>query len=708
LNSAGALTGSPASSGNFSIPVRVSDNLGLSTTRNLSLAVSAALTIQTPSPLASASLGAPYSQRLLAAGGAPPILWSLSAGSLPPGLSLAAGGLISGTPQVAADYSFTVQAADTSGATASRQYSIGVAVGIVIATPPLLRGGTIRTPYSETLEASGGRQPYTWSIVEGGLPDGVRLDPVSGTLAGTPAATGSFGFTAAVSDATASRASKQFTLTIAAPLTISSAPALPDATAGAAYAVPLRASGGRAPYTWSITAGTLPQGLELSPDGGLLSGTPAAAGTYRFTVRVEDSASASANIEFGLTVAGALDITTAPALSGALGVPYRQTLSASGGAPPYTWTVSAGSLPSGVSLSAAGELAGTPSAGGQYRFTVRVSDSRSAQSSKDFVLEVGFGLTITTGPLPPAVAGESYSATFAASGGSEPYAWSLESGALPEGIALNASTGELSGAPAAAGTFNFTMKVVDAEGRSHTRTYTIVAELPGAPSVRLTGIPPVAASAGQTSFELQMDAPFPVEISGVLTLDFEPDAAHNIDDPAVQFTTGGRSVLFRFPAGSPKAIFPDPQIAIQTGTVSGAIRLRASLSAAGRNLAGSGAELQTIVIERAAPVIRSVRLRPEGQTLMVEISGHSTPRDLKSVRLRFEPAPGASIEGSEFTLPLEELAANWYRSAASARFGSMFTIRLPFNVQGTADAVGAATAVLTSELGDSPPVRSTQ
>jgi hypothetical protein len=199
-----------------------------------------------------------------------------------------------------------------------------------------------------------------------------------------------------------------------------------------------------------------------------------------------------------------------------------------------------------------------------------------------------------------------------------------------------------------------------------------------------------------------------VEINGVLTLDFEPDAAHNVDDPAVPFTTGGRSVLFRFPAGSPKAVFPEPQIAVQTGTVSGAIQLRASLSASGRNLAGSGAALQTIVIERAVPAIRSVRLRPEGQTLVVEISGHSTPRELKSVRLRFEPAPGASIEGSEFTLPLEELAANWYSGPASVTFGSMFTIRLPFNVQGAADAVGAATAVLTNELGDSAAVRSTQ
>jgi hypothetical protein len=518
---------------------------------------------------------------------------------------------------------------------------------------------------------------------------------------------GSFGFTAVVSDGTATRATKQFTLIIATPLAITSGPALPDATAGAAYRVALSASGGRAPYVWSIVSGTLPSGVALSPDGGLLSGTPAAAGSYRFTVRVEDSASASAIIELVLNVAGALNISTAPSLSASVGVPFQQVLSVSGGAPPYIWTVSAGGLPPGIALAATGQLAGTPSAAGLYRFTIRAADSRSAQAVKDFALDVTSGLTIATEPLPAGILGVSYAASFAAAGGAAPYVWSLESGGLPDGITLNATSGELSGSPAAAGTFNFTVKVVDADGKSHSRTYAIVVQLPGAPLLRITGISPVAASADQVVFELQSDAPYPVEISGVLTLDFEPDAAHTADDPAVQFTTGGRSVTFRFPAGSTKAIFPEPQIAVQTGTVSGAIRLGASLSAAGRNLAGSDTPLHTVMIVRAAPVIRSVRLRREGQMLMVEVSGHSTPRELKSISLRFEPAQDASLEGTEFTMSIEQLATDWYRGPASARFGSLFTIRLPFTVQGATDAVGAVTAVLTNEQGESKAVRST-
>jgi hypothetical protein len=451
----------------------------------------------------------------------------------------------------------------------------------------------------------------------------------------------------------------------------------------------------------------MPPGLGLNPESGTIAGAATTSGSYRFTVRVEDSASASTSVDLTLVVAQALQINNAPTLpTASLSAPYEQALSAVGGSAPYVWTVAAGALPSGISLASAGVLAGVPAAAGEFRFTARVTDTRSAQATKEFTLTVASGLLITTGPLPDATAGAAYAVSFAASGGTAPYTWEVESGSLPAGLELNASTGELLGTPSAAGTFNFTVKVLDAAGQSFTRTFSIAAQLPSPPSPRLTGVPEQPAAADQVFFELQLDQAYPVEITGVLTLDFQPDLAHKIDDPAVQFTTGGRSVEFRIPAGSTKAVFPGPQVGLQTGTVSGAMILRAVMSASGRNLIARDNPLQTASIAPAVPVIHAVRLHRDGQGVSVEVSGYSTPRELRAVTLRFDAAPGASLNTREFTVSIADVAAAWYRSAASGRFGSLFMLRLPFTVQGASDAVGSVSVVLTNALGESQPVTS--
>src|SRR5947209_16085661 len=96
-----------------------------------------------------------------------------------------------------------------------------------------------------------GRAPYVWSISSGGLPTGVSLDPSSGTLGGTPTNSGSFPFTVQVTDSVGRIATKQFSMTVAAILAISSAPSLPQGTAGASYAQTLAASGGSPPFPGS-------------------------------------------------------------------------------------------------------------------------------------------------------------------------------------------------------------------------------------------------------------------------------------------------------------------------------------------------------------------------------------------------------------------------------------------------------------------------
>jgi hypothetical protein len=143
------------------------------------------------------------------------------------------------------------------------------------------------------------------------------------------------------------------------------------------------------------------------------------------------------------------EITSPPSLtSGTIGVPYSATLTAAGGTAPYTWSITAGALPAGLTLSASGLLSGTATATGTFSFTVKVADAAAQTATAPLhITIVPAGLAITTTALPNGALGVAYAATLAASGGTPPYTWSLTSGVLPAVLSLNASTGAITGTP---------------------------------------------------------------------------------------------------------------------------------------------------------------------------------------------------------------------------------------------------------------------
>src|SRR6202012_3167431 len=206
-------------------------------------------------------------------------------------------------------------------------------------------GGTSTKPYSTTLSATGGTAPYTWSV--SGLPAGLSLGG-NGVISGTPTATGTFSVTATVTDSQnpAKTASATIPLSVTAaiaPLTITST-AFAGGTSNQPYSATLSATGGTAPYTWSVSG--LPAGLSLGGNG-VISGTPTATGTFSVTATVTDSQNpaktASATIPLVIAVP-ALTITSSTLPSGTDGSAYSGTLQASGGTPAYTWSISIGSL----------------------------------------------------------------------------------------------------------------------------------------------------------------------------------------------------------------------------------------------------------------------------------------------------------------------------------------------------------------------------
>lgn len=162
----------------------------------------------------------------------------------------------------------------------------------ITVNPATLPNGGVGTPYNQTVSGSGGTAPYTFSISSGGLPPGLLLNSVSGAITGTPTTAGTFTFTITATDATGCSGSHPYEITIASPgcpaITLSPT-TVPPAVELTPYSQTITASGGTAPYTYSISSGALPNGLAINPATGTIAGVPAQSGLFSFTVRATDS-----------------------------------------------------------------------------------------------------------------------------------------------------------------------------------------------------------------------------------------------------------------------------------------------------------------------------------------------------------------------------------------------------------------------------------
>jgi hypothetical protein len=417
-----------------------------------------------------AAAGKHYAVQLTAKGGRPPYSWRLAAGELPVGLSLAPRGLLSGTPTVPGNYTISLQIADASRpqpVTTPVQLTLVVAPARLAITTTSLPAGAATSLYTATLEAVGGVAPYTWRSVAGQLPPGLTL-AASGVLSGTPTARGTFKFGVQLTDSgqPPRTVTAEFSVKVTETPIVDKTLSLPGATVGSAYSAPMVVVGGIAPYTWAVSSGELPEGITLSPSGGL-GGTPALAGTYKIAIKITDSSSIPLTLVVRYTlvvVAVPLAITIDKLPGATIGSIYNAGLVATGGTAPYSWGLASGQLPPGITFSPSGTLSGTPTATGVFALSVKVTDSSPKPQTATAAYKLVVApepLLVATTALPGASVHSPYFASLAASGGTAPFTWRIVSGHLPAGITIT-SAGNLSGVPTgAAGTYPITVKVTD-------------------------------------------------------------------------------------------------------------------------------------------------------------------------------------------------------------------------------------------------------
>ena len=493
------LAGMPLSSGVFTFTLQAQDSSATPNVRQRTFTMTVTpFTLAITSVLPDGAVGQPYAHTLLTTNITGPTTWSVASGSsLPPGLTLA-GGVISGTPTVAANsYSFVLTATDASGLVRNTTFTLRVS-SVGMTDPQVLPVVAVAgTPFSYTFTSTGAA---TWTV-QGALPNGLTLSS-SGVLSGTTAGTFANTITITATPAGGVAHTRRFTLYSKAqnPLVLDfpyASTALVDVTVGQSAIIALGPSGGSPPYSWSVAPGsTLPPGFSLTaaaaqgsplsgsltPGGWALTGAGSLPGAYIFDLILTDSAGTQARRTFTLNISplSILFASTPPFVAsikaGTIGVPYAHQFVAVGGTAPHSFSMSPVSLtqdmlPPGLTMTASGLISGTPTSTGNYAFFLRVEDAAGRTFTRRTTLAVTNALNVlVTNVNPqdtPIGIGRRANLALQTSGGpATTYSWSVAPGSvLPPGFQLVmppiASGPTLGGAAQAAGTFTFALRATD-------------------------------------------------------------------------------------------------------------------------------------------------------------------------------------------------------------------------------------------------------
>lgn len=392
--------------------------------------------------------------------------------------------------------------------------------------PPALSITTTSMPrviqgqsYSFTFQATGGTGSFTWTSVDP-LPAGLMLS-AAGVLSGTPTQSGSYFFGVQVQDSGApvQRVVASETLYVIGALSLTNI-TFPIANRNIAYQFNFGPTGGTGPFTYSVTAGNIPPGMNLSNNqftGAQMNGTPTQAGTFTFTLQATDSGEGTlqqtASAQLTMLVKSLLQITTINIASGVQNRPYNGTLAAVNGTLPLHWSVPF--VPQGLTFDAiAGTFAGTPTEAVASSFAISVTDSSSPPQSNTasvdwFIYGVLNFYQTDLGSVGVGYTGGLFPISF--TGGQPPVTSSLISGTLPPGMELNGPANLLDGAATQPGHYSIGVQLTDSASPPQTAQATLTFTItPGSPVLSnsvlpggIVGVPyewGVAATGGQLPY----------------------------------------------------------------------------------------------------------------------------------------------------------------------------------------------------------------
>jgi type II secretory pathway pseudopilin PulG len=437
--------------------------------------------------------------------GVPSVTWSITAGSLPAGLTLdPASGAVSGTPTATVtNRSVTITVTDAFLRTSSTTFTWSVVPDVSItggADKTWTTGTTIPT---FTLTASGGTgAPYSWSDPNSTLPAGLLLNPSTGQITGRPTTPGVYAVTIRVTDSGGHPATTTMIWSVYDPLAAPNPGNQASIVSTPITPLTVAVTGGSGSYAWTRT-GSLPAGITFN--NGTFTGTPTTQGTSTITLSVRDTVTGNVVGPFSFTWA----IVPPLVLSGgndqisSVGTAITAlTLGATGGGgSPYTWSDPNGTLPDGLNLATVtsgfpttyqGRVTGTPTTPGTYAVQLLVTDSKGVTAWTSFTWTVYPALTVSSpGSQTDTVSTTITPLAISASGGSGSFTWTASS--LPAGLSLS-SSGVVSGTPTTTATYSPTITVTDRVTgvvKSTTFTWSVVARptvtSPGAQRSTTTG-----------------------------------------------------------------------------------------------------------------------------------------------------------------------------------------------------------------------------